>query len=420
MKEVSRNRTSPEGDRTAEPIRSNPSTAFPVVGVGASAGGMEAFIELLGSSPGQRHGVRADPAPRSDARELPERGARPVDELPGPRDRGRDARSSRTTSTSSRPTPTSGSSRERSRSCLGRRRRASRTCPSTSSSRPSPPIAGTRRSASCSRGRARTAPRAFAPSRRRTASRSRRIPDRRSSAACPSAVKTGVVDFALPIPELAAELVRISRHPFVRGREAEVLASPADDGELKKILVLLRNAVGVDFSEYKLTSIRRRLARRMALHRLTSARRVRAPPPRRSAPRVQALFEDILIHVTSFFRDGDVFEKLKEHVFPEILKQKRDGRHHSHLGRRLLDGRGGLLARSSRCSSSSPRRTRPTCRSSSSARTSARRRSRRRAPASIPRAALARSAQRGSRASSPGRTEAATRSTSPFASGAPS
>ena len=42
--------------------------------------------------------------------------------------------------------------------------------------------------------------------------------------------------------------------------------------ELKKVLVLLRSAVGVDFSEYKLTSIRRRLARRMALHRLTTLR----------------------------------------------------------------------------------------------------------------------------------------------------
>src|SRR4051812_5249718 len=130
-----------------------------------------------------------------------------------------------------------------------------------------------------------------------------------------AAIKTGVVDFALPIPELAQELLRISRHPFIRAREEEVLTAPADDGELKKVLVLLRSTVGVDFSEYKLTSIKRRLARRMALHRLgTPQEYVRLLQDNRAE--AEALFEDILIHVTSFFRDGDAFEKLKASVFP--------------------------------------------------------------------------------------------------------
>ncbi|MGZ3423381.1 MAG: CheR family methyltransferase, partial [Polyangiales bacterium] len=137
-----------------------------------------------------------------------------------------------------------------------------------------------------------------------------------------SAIKTGAVDFALPIPELAQELVRIGRHPFVRSREA--LTNAGDDRELKQVLVLVRSAVGVDFSENKLASIRRRVARRMALHRMTTleeyVRLLREDPA--EAP---ALFEDILIHVTSFFRDAEAFEKLKDHVFPEILKHKRDG-----------------------------------------------------------------------------------------------
>lgn len=139
-----------------------------------------------------------------------------------------------------------------------------------------------------------------------------------------AAIKTGAVDFALPIPELAQELIRIGRHPFVRGREGDVLTSAADDGELKKILLLLRSAVGVDFSEYKLPSIRRRLARRMALHRLATLQEyVRLI--REDRAEAQALFDDILIHVTSFFRDAEAFEKLKSTVFPEILKQKRSG-----------------------------------------------------------------------------------------------
>ncbi len=139
-----------------------------------------------------------------------------------------------------------------------------------------------------------------------------------------AAVKTGAVDFVLPIPELADELMRIGRHPFIRSRDDAVLSSPDDDTELRKVLLLLRSAVGVDFAEYKLSSVRRRVARRMAVHRLaTLDDYVRVVRDDRAE--AQALFDDILIHVTSFFRDGAALEKLKEHALPEILKRKRDG-----------------------------------------------------------------------------------------------
>jgi two-component system CheB/CheR fusion protein len=139
-----------------------------------------------------------------------------------------------------------------------------------------------------------------------------------------AAVRTGAVDLCLPIPELARELMRIGRHPFLGGRDAEALTISTDNGELRKVLLLIRSAIGIDFSEYKPASIWRRLARRMALRRsMTLAEYVRLLRDDRAE--VQALFEDILIHVTSFFRDGDAFEKLKEQVFPDILKQKREG-----------------------------------------------------------------------------------------------
>jgi two-component system, chemotaxis family, CheB/CheR fusion protein len=139
-----------------------------------------------------------------------------------------------------------------------------------------------------------------------------------------AAINSGAVDFVLPVRELAQELVRIGRHPFVRGPEERVLQGHAEDVELKKILLLVRSASGIDFSEYKIPSIRRRLARQMALHRLTDpeayVRLLRGDPAQ-----CQLLFEDILIHVTTFFRDGEAFEKLKEQVFPALLKQKRNG-----------------------------------------------------------------------------------------------
>jgi two-component system CheB/CheR fusion protein len=139
-----------------------------------------------------------------------------------------------------------------------------------------------------------------------------------------AAVATGAVDFALPVPALARELARVGRHPFVRGRVVEPLAGAEDEGEIRKALLLVRSAVGIDFSEYKRASIRRRLARRMALHRLTTLEEyVRLL--RTDRAEVVALFEDILIHVTSFFRDADAFEALKQRAFPDIVREKRDG-----------------------------------------------------------------------------------------------
>jgi two-component system, chemotaxis family, CheB/CheR fusion protein len=139
-----------------------------------------------------------------------------------------------------------------------------------------------------------------------------------------AAVNTATVDFVLPVADLARELVRIGSHPFVRGREADLLVGPGEDRALEKVLLVLRSTIGVDFSEYKLTSVRRRLARRMALHRLTTSQeylRLLQEDPA-EAPK---LFEDVLIHVTSLFRDPQIFETLKETVFPELLKQKRAG-----------------------------------------------------------------------------------------------
>ena len=139
-----------------------------------------------------------------------------------------------------------------------------------------------------------------------------------------AALKAGVVDFALPIPELTQELLRVARHPLIRAGEAEVLAGPSDASALKKIFLLLRSAVGVDFSEYKLTTVRRRLARRMALLRLSGLEEyVRVL--RNNPSEAKALFEDVLIHVTSFFRDGAAIEKLKERGLPELVERRRGG-----------------------------------------------------------------------------------------------
>ena len=82
--------------------------------------------------------------------------------------------------------------------------------------------------------------------------------------------------------------------------------------------------MGVDFAEYKSPTLERRIARRMALSRaqdLPAYLRMLEGDPQE----VRALYEDVLIHVTSFFRDPEVFESLKTRVFPEILRNKPEG-----------------------------------------------------------------------------------------------
>jgi len=139
-----------------------------------------------------------------------------------------------------------------------------------------------------------------------------------------SAVNAEVVDFCLPVLELAQELVRLSKHPFIAGQLNEVLSRPSDDQDLQKAFVLLRTAAGVDFSEYKPPTIKRRLARRMALLKISKLsdyiKLLQSNPEE-----IKTLASDVLIHVTSFFRDPEVFKKLKTTVFPEILKKKPAG-----------------------------------------------------------------------------------------------
>lgn len=137
-----------------------------------------------------------------------------------------------------------------------------------------------------------------------------------------SAIDAGIVDYVLPIPELAQQLVRLSRHPYLTARREQ--APQNDDGTLNKIFVIVRNAVGVDFSEYKRATFERRLARRMALRQVEDAQEYLSLLQREPAE-IHHLYDDALIHVTSFFRDPEVFETLKSRLFPEILKAKPEG-----------------------------------------------------------------------------------------------
>ncbi len=138
-----------------------------------------------------------------------------------------------------------------------------------------------------------------------------------------SAVTAGCVDFVLTPEEIARELARISRHPYIvptaTAEPVEVeAAQPAVKNGFNIILTLLRRAMGVDFSLYKANTLRRRIRRRMILNKLDGLREY-AEYLRDNAAELEDLYQDILINVTGFFRDPEAFEVLKEKIFPRIV-----------------------------------------------------------------------------------------------------
>jgi two-component system, chemotaxis family, CheB/CheR fusion protein len=140
-----------------------------------------------------------------------------------------------------------------------------------------------------------------------------------------SAIVGGCVDFVLPPAEIARELARIGRHPYLLPPAAEsppLLAG--NDDQFRRVLAQVRAVFGVDFTQYRDTTIMRRVRRRMVLHSTNSlaeyARRLEG-----DRSEVEALYHDLLINVTRFFRDPELFESLKSRVFPEILQSKPRG-----------------------------------------------------------------------------------------------
>lgn len=138
-----------------------------------------------------------------------------------------------------------------------------------------------------------------------------------------TAIATGDVDFILPPYKIAEELAKIARHPNVTRPISSQTVEPLPKSEtaLPTIFAMLFTATGVDFTHYKQTTIKRRIARRMVLYNLESLEDY-VEYLQNHPDEVQALYYEILISVTSFFRDPDAYQALKERVFPVISKEK--------------------------------------------------------------------------------------------------
>jgi two-component system, chemotaxis family, CheB/CheR fusion protein len=145
-----------------------------------------------------------------------------------------------------------------------------------------------------------------------------------------SAIASGCVDFVLPPEAIAAEIARIGAHPLVTGSHRDPPPGRADrhttqgQESLAPILHVLRNATGVDFTEYKTNTLLRRVRRRMVLQKRNKLSDY-AELLRESSVEVRALYDDVLINVTRFFREPEVFVEVKKKVIPALLRD-RSGR----------------------------------------------------------------------------------------------
>ena len=132
-----------------------------------------------------------------------------------------------------------------------------------------------------------------------------------------SAIAAGVVDFVLSPDDIGAQIADLIRHSYFGMRESDFEVREGPD--LDKILVSLHSRTGVNFIHYKMPTVRRRLARRMALKHIEDLKeylKLLGSEPSEA----NALFSDLLITVTDFFRDPETYDALNEKVFPAMLK----------------------------------------------------------------------------------------------------
>ncbi|OIR17562.1 chemotaxis protein methyltransferase cher2 [mine drainage metagenome] len=133
-----------------------------------------------------------------------------------------------------------------------------------------------------------------------------------------SAIHAGYASCVLPVEEIPQMLMRDLHHLITPHETAPSILTTND---INHILMLLRSTCGHDFSQYKKTTITRRIERRMSLHNIENAdtymRYLKESPVE-----AQLLFKELLINVTSFFRDPEVFVEIKHNILPRLLAGK--------------------------------------------------------------------------------------------------
>jgi len=142
-----------------------------------------------------------------------------------------------------------------------------------------------------------------------------------------SAIAAGVVDLVLSPKEIARHLIQLSKNGLpkrdVKVKQKEV-AVENNNPDLKTILEILHKKTGVDFSHYKMPTVKRRLNHKMLLSGVKTIKEYVKLLLKKN-DEVDLLHKDLLINVTGFFRDEEVFRYLKTSLLPKLLKSKKNG-----------------------------------------------------------------------------------------------
>jgi len=139
-----------------------------------------------------------------------------------------------------------------------------------------------------------------------------------------NAIAGGSVDFVLTPEDIAKKLVSLANHPYLNHRhavESHEEIAPLRDSDLTPIFTVLRAATGIDFTYYKHNTILRRIERRMALHGIESFKDY-SRKLRHDAAEAKILAQEFLINVTAFFREPETYKTLKDTVFPALLEHR--------------------------------------------------------------------------------------------------
>lgn len=139
-----------------------------------------------------------------------------------------------------------------------------------------------------------------------------------------SAIATGLVDYELPPGEMPEQLMAYVSHAFDMTAGPQTVPTHTVENILKKIFVLLRVQTGHDFSQYKPSTIQRRIERRMAVNQIDD-RNSYVKYLQQTPQEVEALFRDLLIGVTNFFRDPEAFKVLEKQAIPRLFENKAPG-----------------------------------------------------------------------------------------------
>ena len=138
-----------------------------------------------------------------------------------------------------------------------------------------------------------------------------------------SAINAGLADLVAPAEDLPGKIIDYLRHALVIAK-TELPLEEKDQSALEKVLILLRAKTGHDFSLYKKNTLYRRIERRMSIHqidRIAAYVRYLQENPQE----VELLFKELLIGVTSFFRDPAAWEQLQEEAIPALLAGRPAG-----------------------------------------------------------------------------------------------